>query len=138
MVYENHPACKSAVGGYLGQLKSLWRTWTGICLGSEHADMSFVQDRDEVKNVRRLSDWLQKGTDNGRLDLACCCLSKLLDSYHLEQETEEYEQELALENASVDETPLVLCSVAQSRIFCRITCEALAVSCACASVLECG
>lgn len=44
----------------------------------------------------RLSDWRQKGINTETLDWACCCLRKLSEKCHLEQDVVEYERELGL------------------------------------------
>lgn len=45
----------------------------------------------------QLSNWLQKGTNTGTLDMACCCLGKPFDSYYFVRNTVEFERELDLE-----------------------------------------
>lgn len=69
-----------------------------------------------VEYERRLSGWMQNGTDTGTLDLSCCCLLKSFKSYHHVQTAGNYERELDLE-ASENERSRILCWRAQPRVF---------------------
>lgn len=87
----------TAVGAYVRRWNAHRRACTGIFLVLEHANMPCIRHRDELKYAHRLSNWLQKGTNTGTLDFACCCLRQPFDSYYLVREFEEYDPELDLE-----------------------------------------
>lgn len=56
--------------------------------------MLMLRQSDKVGYKRRLSDWLQRGTNTGTLDLPCCFLREPFHSYYLLQDAEEFEREL--------------------------------------------
>lgn len=98
VIYDwNRRAWNTAVGSYCRRWKFLGRTCAEIFIRFRHMDIPFVRHCDMVEYVRRLNNWLQKDTDTGMMDLACCCLRKPYDSYFLVRGADEYELKLDLE-----------------------------------------
>lgn len=86
---RNRRACETMVGAYVHRWKVLGRTCAGIFFALVHVGTPVTRHSKEVEHVHRLSNWLQKGTNTGALDFACCCLRKPFDCYYLLRDAEE-------------------------------------------------
>lgn len=84
------------VFAYVCRKKAPERMCAGIFLAFENVDILFVRHSNELKCIGGLTDWFQKSTGTGTLDLPCCCVCKSSDSDYLVRDAEKYDQELDL------------------------------------------
>lgn len=84
----------TAVGVYGIRWKQPGWMCAGTYLGFEFMDIQLVLRSLKVEYLRRLSDWLQKGTNMEMLDLPFRGLRKPLNGYYLVRYAKEFDQEL--------------------------------------------
>lgn len=86
VVYDqNSRPYDTAVGAHHCRWKALGRICDVMFIEFGYLDMSLVRHNDGVEYKHGLGNWFQRDTNNGMLDLSCCC-PEAPESYYLLQD----------------------------------------------------